>query len=191
MRVPACPPSSRLPTSDANAINISPSSSLRITVAFSPSQHKPIVLPNGTISTSPPYCSHTSQQVFVPHRPTFEPLSTVQASRSGSKDRQWHAALIAHLIAELREDGGSWKDVVWECRMGRSGCAKMSGGAVRRVSICRNVEWAAGGRSHCFHVISCCHYSCQLCLDTQYLVLHGMENAEAFDERGVDSCVII
>ncbi|KAJ4399182.1 hypothetical protein N0V91_009639 [Didymella pomorum] len=110
-------------TSDANAIEISSSSTLRITLAFSTNTipYKPIVLPNGTISTSPPYHSTASQPAFIPYRPTFEPPSTTQAARSGSKGRQRHAALFAHLSAELREDGGSWEDVVRECRMGRGG----------------------------------------------------------------------
>ncbi|KAF3042575.1 hypothetical protein E8E11_000775 [Didymella keratinophila] len=112
------------PTPDANAINIFSSSSLHITLAFSTAitiQRKPVFLPNGTLSTFPPYHIGSSQQIFVPHRPTFEPPSTTQAFRSGNRDRPRYAALIAHLSAELREDGGSRKDVVRGCRMGRGG----------------------------------------------------------------------
>jgi hypothetical protein len=158
MRVLIQCPSTPPPTSDASAINISSSSSLSITLAFSNApiiQHKPVVLPNGIISTSPPYHSGASQPTFVPYRPTFEPPSITQALRSGSKDRQRHAALIEHSSAELRENRGRWGDVARECRKGRGGY-----NAPRRVWRQSRGSWdvrvsegAAGGRSHCTDVV--------------------------------------
>lgn len=110
--------------------------------------HTPILLSSGVVSTSPPYrTSTTIQPVFIPHRPTFvHPRSSEDTEREGcawSKDRitdgkskngvrkedvraegkegRRHAALLAHLRADLREDGGSWEDVGRESRMGRGG----------------------------------------------------------------------
>ena len=108
--------------------NIDSSSTLRISLTISTSpctdpQHRPILLPSGVVSTSPPY--HPSVNVksdFVPHRPTFLPGAAPNAPSVKDKEKgHRHAALIAHLRAELREDGGSWEDVVRECRRGRGG----------------------------------------------------------------------
>ena len=85
--------------------------------------HRPVLLPSGVVSTSPPYAPlANAKPEFVPHRPMFLPATAPQTP--GVKDKEKghrHAALIAHLSAELREDGGSWENVVRECRRGRGG----------------------------------------------------------------------
>ena len=105
-----------------NTTDISTSSMLRITLTLSAPltiQHKPIILPNGMISTSPPYLHPLStvpqQPEFIPYRPTFETPPTI------GKDTRRHAALIAHLNAELREGRRSFENVARECRRGRGG----------------------------------------------------------------------
>ncbi|KAJ4984397.1 hypothetical protein SVAN01_10104 [Stagonosporopsis vannaccii] len=126
MRAPATQ-SVSVPTAN-NDISISPTATLHITLAMSPlpsaqrhmhnPRYTPILLPNGVVSTSPSYrASTTAQLMFIPHHPTFlQPRSSEDARkevgvRIEDKERVRHAALIAHLSAELREDGGSWVDV--------------------------------------------------------------------------------
>jgi len=127
-----------------NSISISSTASLHITLAVSPlptprhhrhrPRHTPIVLPSGVISTFPPYRASTSAQpVFVPHRPTFsqprlsedtrrrEDARLEEGTRTEDKEKRTHAALIAHLNAELREDSGPWVDMMKECTVGRGG----------------------------------------------------------------------
>ena len=116
-----------VPASNINNINIDPSSTLRISLTISTSpctipQHRPILLPSGVVSTSPPYPPLSNvRPEFLPHRPTFLPAATPHAPSVKDKEKGRHAALIAHLCAELREEGGSWEDVVRECRRGRGG----------------------------------------------------------------------
>lgn len=115
------------PGFNINNINIDPSSTLRISLTISTSpctipQHRPILLPSGVVSTSPPYPPLSNvRPEFLPHRPTFLPAATPHAPSVKDKEKGRHAALIAHLCAELREEGGSWEDVVRECRRGRGG----------------------------------------------------------------------
>lgn len=111
-----------------NNINIESSSTLRISLTISTSpctipQHRPIVLPSGVVSTSPPYPRMTnSKPEFVPHRPTFLLAAAPHALSVEDKEKgHRHVALIAHLSAELREDSGSLEDVMRECRRGRGG----------------------------------------------------------------------
>lgn len=143
MRAPAKGSASDARATD-NSISISSTASLHITLAVSPlptprhhrhkPRHTPIILPSGVISTSPPYRTSTSgQPVFVPHRPTFsqprlsedtrkiEDARTEEGTRTEGKEKRIHAALIAHLKAELREDSGPWVDMMNECTVGRDG----------------------------------------------------------------------
>jgi hypothetical protein len=116
--------------SNNNNTNIDSSSTLRISLTISTlpctiPQHRPILLRSGVVSTSPPYppLANTKPE-FVPHRPTFLPAAAPNAPSVKDVDKekgQQHAALIAHLMAELREDGGSWENMVRECKRGRGG----------------------------------------------------------------------
>ncbi|OSS54708.1 hypothetical protein B5807_00735 [Epicoccum nigrum] len=116
------------PATNNNNINIDSLSTLRISLTITTSpctipQHRPILLPSGVVSTSPPY-PRTKNAVpeFVPHRPTFLSAAALHASSVNDKGKgHRHAALIAHLRAELREDGGAFEDVVKDCRRGRGG----------------------------------------------------------------------
>ncbi|KAF3011132.1 hypothetical protein E8E13_011432 [Curvularia kusanoi] len=118
-----------VPASNAkNNIDIDPSATLRISLTISTSprtipRHIPILLSSGVISISPLYLTQApSKPEFIPHRPTFPSAASSHAPISKDKaKRHRHAALIAHLSAELREDGGSWEDVVRECKKGRGG----------------------------------------------------------------------
>jgi hypothetical protein len=116
------------PASNKNNINIDSSSTLRISLTISTSpctipQHKPILLPSGVVSTSPPYPPLiNAKPEFEPHRPIFLAAAALHAPSVENREKgHRHAALIAHLSAELREDGGSWEDMVRECRRGRGG----------------------------------------------------------------------
>lgn len=142
MRVPTNQsPSAPRANNDNNNISISSTASLHITLTVPPLptarhhrhslRHTPVLLPSGVISTSPPYrASSSAQPAFVPHRPTFpQPrlsedtrrTEDAESARSEDKERWRHAALTAHLSAELREDSGQWMDMAKECRAGRGG----------------------------------------------------------------------
>lgn len=114
---PNCNPASWINTSsNTNVISISPTSTLHIALAFSsnlpspapypPTQrakHHPVLLSSGVISTSPPYRSSARKPELIPYQLTF----SVPVALAARESR--HAALIAHLNAEVREEGGSWE----------------------------------------------------------------------------------
>ena len=122
MRVPIqhCKPN------NSNDINIASTSTLHIHLTISSTtsplaishraKHTPILLLTGVVSTSPPYLAAEHPE-FVPHRPTFLPTTGIALSE---KSQRRHAALTAHLSAELREDG-AWERVGRECLKGRGG----------------------------------------------------------------------
>lgn len=131
MRAPSQDSQSILPRHSAKSISIAPTSTLHITLNLSilatPHQiiHTPVLLPSGVVSISPPYhsCSFPPQltkREFIPHRPIFSPPASSLIS-SGEEKRCRHAALTAHLSAEMREDGGSCEGVGKECKRGRGG----------------------------------------------------------------------
>ncbi len=127
---PSCTPQNNNKTSISQTTTLHVELRLTLSTCITP-RHKPIQLPNGVIATKPLYHTCTAQPEFVPHRPAFEaPRSSRDArveegtgtvGEKEKKEKQWgrHAALVAHLSVELREDGGSWGRVVRACERGR------------------------------------------------------------------------
>ncbi|KAF9701528.1 hypothetical protein EKO04_000992 [Ascochyta lentis] len=108
---------------------ISPTSSLYITITtttyesltISISSRVPTIPHNGMTSISPSYCSTGHLPEFIPFRPHFLLPRTLQCKEEKTGKAYRHAALMAHLNAELREDGGPWENVERESKTGRGG----------------------------------------------------------------------
>ena len=103
-----------------SSFSSSPSSPSIPALASTISQrHTPALLPSGVISVSPPFHSSSGQPKFIPHRPTFCVPSTSRVNQE-QENKGRHAALIAHLNADLREER-AWERVERKCMRGRGG----------------------------------------------------------------------